>query len=283
LGYAYPLDDHANAILSFTQRLYQFPLGVFGIAVATAVFPLLARNADEPDRFLATLARGLRLSFFIGLPATVGLILIRHELTFVMYSGGRSAFSSNGSSRAAFVLLGYAPGIWAYSLNHVLTRAFYASGDMRSPMRVGILMVLVNLALNLTLIWFWQEAGLAISTSVSACLQLVILSIVLRRHLHQHAGKHGITHPGRLLDQQTVAALGKTILSTLGMTIVLLVIHGMWLGTFSQSAPWAVVFERLMILVCSGAISYLAFSHLLGQQELYGLFHRSNAADERPT
>jgi len=58
LGIQYPLDEHSNAILSFTQRLYQFPLGVFGIAVATAIFPMLSRHADEPRHFTQTLRRG---------------------------------------------------------------------------------------------------------------------------------------------------------------------------------------------------------------------------------
>ncbi len=180
-GIAYPLDEASNAILFNTQQLYQFPLGVFGSAVATAVFPLLARHAADNTEFGATLRRGLRLSFLIGLPASVGLILIRHDLVAVLYGHGRAGFSADGVTRAAAVLLGFAPGVWAYSLNHVLTRAFYAKGDTRTPMTVSIVMVALNLALNLTLIWRFREAGLAWSTSITATIQCLVLFVLLGR------------------------------------------------------------------------------------------------------
>jgi putative peptidoglycan lipid II flippase len=184
LGAVYPMDEKSNIILNSAQRLYQFPLGVFGIAVATAVFPMLSRHADEPDHFLQTLRRGLRLSLFIGLPASVGLFLVRSEVTAILYGFGKSGFSPEALARSAAALAGFAPGIWAYSLNHVFTRAFYARGDTRTPMHIAIAMVFFNLALNLSLIWPLREAGLAWATSISAAVQCVILALVLRRRLH---------------------------------------------------------------------------------------------------
>ena len=98
-GLTYPLDEASNGILGFTQRLYQFPLGVFGIAVATAAFPALARwaVADQTTRFVQTLRDALRLSLFIGLPASIGLILVRHDLVGALFGGEDSAFSTAGS------------------------------------------------------------------------------------------------------------------------------------------------------------------------------------------
>ena len=113
LGHAYPMDVSSNVILNAAQRLYQFPLGVFGIAVATAVFPLLSRHADEPAHFVQTLRRGLRLSLFIGLPASLGLYLVRTDLTVVLY-GGRQGFTPQALGRSAAVLAGFAPAVWAY-------------------------------------------------------------------------------------------------------------------------------------------------------------------------
>ncbi len=184
LGHAYPLDPASNAILASAQRPYQFPLGVFGIAVATAIFPLLSRDADDPTQFEATLRRGLRLSFFIGLPATVGLMLVSQDLIASFFSGGgKGSFSASDVERAASALRGFALAIWAYSLNHVLTRAFYAKGDTVTPMRISIAMVVINLGLNLTLIWSLREAGLAWATSISAIIQCVVLTTMLRRKL----------------------------------------------------------------------------------------------------
>src|SRR5262245_18012329 len=84
-GLAYPLDKGSTVVLSNAERLYQFPLGVFGIAVATAIFPLLSRHADEPAHFAQTLRRGLRLSLFIGLPSSIGLFLVRLDAIDVLY------------------------------------------------------------------------------------------------------------------------------------------------------------------------------------------------------
>lgn len=183
LGMVYPLDKASNAILFNTQQLYQFPLGVFGIAVATAIFPLLARHAHDDTEFVATLRRGLRLSFLIGLPASIGLVLIRQDLTAVLYGHGSTGFSREGTARSAAVLLGFAPGVWAYSLNHVLTRTFYAKHDTRTPMYVSMAMVVLNLSLNVLLIWKFREAGLAWATSATAMVQCCVLLFLARRYV----------------------------------------------------------------------------------------------------
>lgn len=260
LGFAYPLDERSNSILSFTQRLYQFPLGVFGIAVATAIFPLLSRHADAPHQFITTLRRGLRLSFFIALPATAGLMLVRNDLTYVMYGGGARAFSDQGTARAAAVLLGYAPGVWAYSLNHVATRAFYARGDTRTPMYIALAMVGVNLSLNCTLIWFLGEAGLAWSTSVAAMLQLVLLTRASRKLTHE-----------RTLDSQTLAGLFKTVLATFAMAI--LVVLARDLTSFPKT--WTGSFERLSVAFFAGTIGFALLAIFLRQHELRWLLSRS--------
>lgn len=178
-GVEYPLDERSNAILGFTQRLYQFPLGVFGIAVATVAFPMLSRAAGDP-RFAGVLARSLRLSLFIALPASLGLVLVRDDLVAVMF-GGASGFSAEGLERSSAVLLGYASCVWIFSLNHVLVRAFYATGDTRTPMRIALLGVGANLVLNIALIGWLREAGLAWATSLAQLLQFVMLALVLRR------------------------------------------------------------------------------------------------------
>lgn len=182
-GRPVPLDNASNSILSYTQTLYQFPLGVFGIAVATAVFPLLSRSSDKPEEFTQHLRRGLRLSFFIGLPASVGLILVRHDLVATIFGGGERAFSDDGLARAATVLLGFAPAVWVYSVNHVLTRAYYAKGDTTTPMRIAMACVVLNVALNFTLIWHLREAGLAFATASSAAVQCLTLALLMPRRL----------------------------------------------------------------------------------------------------
>lgn len=215
LGRAYPLDAASNAILFNTQQIYQFPLGVFGIAVATAVFPLLARHARHAEDFLLTLRRGLRLSLLIGIPASIGLVLVRHDITGVLYGHGGNSFSADGVARAAVVLGAFAPGVWAYSLNHVLTRAFYAHGDTRTPMLVSVSMVALNLALNVTLIWPLREAGLALATTITATLHCLVLAHLARR----------LTGGRAVADSGVIGAGGRIALAAAAMCAAVLVVQ----------------------------------------------------------
>lgn len=244
-GLAYPLDVRSNAILGYTQRLYQFPLGVFGIAVATAAFPLLTRHARDPGRFVASLRRALTLSLFIALPAQAGLMLVRGDLVAVMFGGGGSGFSDQGVTRAAWVLLGYSSAIWAYSLNHVLVRAFYAQGDMRTPMRIAIAAVGLNLVLNLTLIWPLREAGLAWSTAIAAMAQTVALWLRLRR---------SVARP--ILDRSAQRSIRRAVLATAIMTAVLIAVAVLW----PTATTWGGHLARLVVLTGVGGGVYLGLA-----------------------
>ncbi|MFM9996587.1 MAG: murein biosynthesis integral membrane protein MurJ [Phycisphaerales bacterium] len=261
-GFAYPMDDRSASVLAFTQRLYQFPLGVFGIAVATAVFPMLSRHADDGTHFAAILRRGLRLSMFIGVPAAVGLAMVRHDLVATLFSG-RHGFTQGDLDRAAMVLLGFAPGVVAYSLNHVFTRAFYARGEMTTPMRVAIGTVALNLVLNLVLIWPFGhagcgEAGLAWATTISATVQCVVLARLSRRF----AG-------GPLIDREMARAIATTLAASAAMAGVLLLIHAM----LPARTGWRFHAGSLAAACVAGASVYAGVAHRLGSYELRWLTH----------
>ncbi len=255
---AYPLDERANSVLFFAQRLYQFPLGVFGIAIATAVFPALSRSAGDAEGFTATLRRGLRLSAFIGLPATAGLIAVRGDLTAVVYEGGR--FEAGDAARVSATLLGYAVAVWAYTLSHTLTRAFYALGDMRTPMRLALGAVALNLVLNLTLMWPLREAGLAWATAISAILQCVALLAMSAKRLH---------HPA-LERQETIG-----LLWSLGLTLLMAGALGLLSLAPLPGDSWAGRLLRLTITVALGGGVYIACAFLTKRPELRWLRERA--------
>jgi putative peptidoglycan lipid II flippase len=219
------------------------------------VFPLLSRHADEPEHFLQTLRRGLRLSLFIGVPASVGLILVRRDVIAVLYTGGGSGLDSSGLARSAAALAGFAPGVWAYSLNHVLTRAFYARGDTRTPMRIALAMVFFNLGLNLALIWPLREAGLAWATSISAAVQCGILTVVLARRARL---------PGAIIDPATVQAALRIVFAAGAMAALviglrrLVTFPGTWAGSAGAAAVCAI----------AGGLTYLGAAWLLKSHEL---------------
>lgn len=266
LGHTVTLDEKSNAILSYTQTIYQFPLGVFGIAVATAVFPMLSRSADVPSEFVANLRRGLRLSLFIGLPASVGLLLVRHDMLQVIFGGkGRHSFTPEGVARSAAVLAGFAPGVWAYSLNHVWTRAFYAKGDTTTPMRLAMMMVALNFTLNVTLIWWLREAGLAWSTAIAAMVQCVILGVLCHGRLETPA-----------LDGPTWRAFGRIVLASASMGVCVwgcnrLLPADAWWATWSGHAA------RCAAAVVVGAGVYALAAVLWRAPEIRWLLRRAPA------
>lgn len=195
----YPVEPGAVTGLQFAQRLYQFPLGVFGIALATAIFPALSRAAsaastspndtspadlsesNSKSSFRTILQHGLRLTVFVGLPASVGLILVGLPLARVIFE--RHQFTIEDAVRVGTILACYASAVWAYSMTHVLTRAFYALKDPRTPLKVTTAMVGVNLVLNLILVWHLGAAALALSTALCAMIQAVLLLRAIRRYV----------------------------------------------------------------------------------------------------
>lgn len=230
-GVAYPLDLGAMSAVSFAQRLYQFPLGVFGIAVATAIFPLLSRQANDSEAFGETVRRGLRLVVFIGLPASVGLILVREQLAAVILQGGE--FTADDTQRVGSVLLGYAPAIWAYSMTHVLTRAFYARGDSKTAMKVAVSVVGLNLLLNCTLIWTpLREAGLAWSTAICATVQVMALSVLARRT--------GV----EIVDRAVFVSWAKTFGATVVMAAAVIAV----MGVVPRGQAWL---DQVVLLACA--------------------------------
>lgn len=266
-GTPYPVSEGGNAVLSYASRLYQFPLGVFGIAVATAVFPALARAWGDGAVFTRTLRHGVRLSLFIGVPATVGLIAVGHNLCAVVFSA--EASKAGDVQRVAQVLTGYSMAVWAYSLTHVFTRAFYASGDTKLPMRISLGVIGANVVLNLVLIWPLAEAGLAWATAVTASAQCVLLGRL--------AGKRLAPGSSSLFDATTVRAVCLTLLGSVMMGSVLIGAGLVW--PLSGAPTWG---ERALALARDTVLGigvFGAFAVLTRREELKWLLERNAGGD----
>jgi putative peptidoglycan lipid II flippase len=261
-GVEYPLDLQSNAVLFYAQRLYQFPLGVFGIAIATAIFPALARSAArDQDELNDILRRGVRLTLYIGLPASIGLMLVRTPLATVILRGYE--FTAEDVERVSAVLFAYAPAVWAYSLNQVLTRACYACDDARAPLRIAVAMVSLNLVLNILLIWVLQsETGLAWSTSICAIIQSGLLLRACTRHV------------GRVTDADTLRAIARMLAACIVMTLTVLAI-GIALDTVLARETWLSHLVHLLVLATIGAGMYLFASFMLRMDEWKWLMRRS--------
>ena len=169
--------------LSVAQRIYLLPVGIFGVATATALFPQLSRAAvkGNMDEVKHLTRAAMRKSLFLSLPAAVGMIIIAHLLISVIYLGGR--VNAADVNRAVWAARWFCAGIWAFELQMILVRVFYSLDDAITPMKVAAGMVLLNITLNLILIWPMQEGGIAASTSISAAIQCLLLLMILRRRI----------------------------------------------------------------------------------------------------
>ncbi len=171
------------SFLYYADRVVEFPLGVFGIAVATAALPPMAAQAARRD--LAGLARtlnfALRLSCFVAIPASVGLWLLREPITRLLFERGR--FGPEDTQATAWALGFYALGLTAFSAVRIAAQALYALEDPRTPVRVGIVAVGLNVAFALALMGPLKHGGLALASSASAAFNLLALLWYLRRRL----------------------------------------------------------------------------------------------------
>jgi len=173
----------AVSVIYLGNRLIQFPLGIFAIAIASVSFPALAAFAAKNDTkgMAGTLDQALRTSFFFALPSAVGLAIFAEPITRLLFEQGRFDFTA--VERTAGVVQWYAAGLFAFSANVILIRAFYSQKDMKTPVMTGIVCVIVNFILNLVFLLGFglKEQGLALATTISSALNFVILLSVLRR------------------------------------------------------------------------------------------------------
>jgi putative peptidoglycan lipid II flippase len=184
---SYPLSPGTATALYLGQRLYQFPLGVFGVALGTVLFPLFTRHAQrgDHDRLRRDLSLGVRLVLAIGLPASAGLMLIAHPLSTLFFQYGK--FDAVAARQTGDMIVCYGAGVWAYCGLLILQRGFYAMGDRLTPMYVGFGALVLNVVLNLTLIWPLGGIGLALSTALVAAIQCAVTCLLLQRKVGQLA------------------------------------------------------------------------------------------------
>jgi putative peptidoglycan lipid II flippase len=175
----YPLTEGTATAMYLGQRLYQFPIGVFGVALGTVIYPLLTAHAErgQTDLFREDLAKGLRMVITIGIPASVGLILVATPLTQLIFE--RHEFTADDTIQTAGMISAYGLGAWAACGLLIISRAFYALGDRQTPLRIGLAAVVVNLVANLTLVWILAGPGLALGTSITAMFQVFVAGWIL--------------------------------------------------------------------------------------------------------
>lgn len=252
------LAEGSVSYLYYAFRLIHLPIGLIGVALATALLPALSIQAatHSLQELKETLAFSLHLAFFVAFPAMVGLLVFRVPIVHLLFERGQ--FTRYETLATAEVLFFYAFGICFYVLNRVIVPVYYALQDTRTPVFIGIASVLVNIVLSLLLMPFLQASGLAFATALSSSVNFSLLFLSLRRRL------------GPLHGKNLLASFSKTGLSSLPIALV----GGMVLKHKELLLGAGALKEALLLgMVLFGSLLlFLLFAWLLRCKELRFLF-----------
>jgi putative peptidoglycan lipid II flippase len=180
---AWIVGEGGVAVLYFSYRLIQFPLGIFSNALSQAILPTFSTQALEEnrDRLKLTLSWGLRTTFFVMLPASLGFMVLALPLISTLFGGGR--FDVNSAGLTANALLFYSIGLFAYGAAKILQSCFFALKDTVTPTKVAALALIINAVLNSILMFPLKIGGLALATSLSGITTFFILFFILKKRL----------------------------------------------------------------------------------------------------
>ncbi len=236
--------------LYYSDRLLEFPLGLFGIAIATVILPALSRKHVDAhsEGFAHTMDWGVRMVTLLGIPAMLGLMVLAKPMLMVLFMRGE--FSPQDVHQASLSLLAYASGLLNFMLIKVLAPGYYSRQDTKTPVKYGIIAMVTNMVFNAIFAYFYGYVGLAIATALSAFVNMALLY----RGLHI-AGVYQIT-------KRTVLFIIRLVIAGAAMVAAIL-----WqLEDMSVWLNWSFAHRSgvLGMLIVLGAGVYLAVVFLLG-------------------
>jgi putative peptidoglycan lipid II flippase len=194
--------------LNYAFRLMYLPIGLFGVSIATAAIPDIARHAAASDRpaMRGTVAQALRLMLMLNVPATAALIVLAHPIVELLLERGR--FTPQDTAATAAALIFYAPGLVGYSAVKIISPTFYSLGDSRTPVVASVLSVALNLAVNLALVRALGHRGLALGTALAAMFNAAVLLWLLGRRIDGLDGRRTAFAFLKILVASAVMAAG---------------------------------------------------------------------------
>ena len=262
------LPEGSVSYLYYADRLVQFPLGVFAIALATAVLPSLSRQAAAKDMngLRASYAYALKLVFFISIPAMTGLIILRDPIVELLFE--RGAFDAVTTQRTAEALVYYAIGLWAFSGARIVIAAFYALQETKTPVKIAVVSLLVNMVLSVALMGPMRHGGLALATSLASAVNLLLLTRALRKRL------------GGINGRDIVRSMLRSCLSSAVMGGAVAA-GALWAVPACEANPWYLL-AWVLGSVAGGAILYGGCAWLFRCPELGALVDMVRTTIRKP-
>ncbi len=242
MRFASDLADGSVSYLYYASRLMELPLGVFGVAVSTAVLPSLSECVANRDwtGFRESLSFAMRMVNLVTIPATIGLVVLGLPVVDILF--GRGEFTMSATLNTAYALYFYAVGLVPVAVSRILVSVYYSLRDTITPVWTAFLSFLFNILMCLVLVGPLGHGGLALATSLSSLLNALLLFVILRARVGGVDGRRVLTSAWRstmasvamgaivygvtlLVDWHTMAVLPKTAftLACVGMGVVVYV------------------------------------------------------------
>jgi len=264
--------DGAQGWLNFAFRLMQFPIGLFGVAVGTAAIPVLSRLASEGKTkdFRDTISSSMNLVFLMTLPSACGLIVLGEPIIRLIYERGK--FDATATSMTAVALIGYSIGLTGYAAIKILSPAFYAMNDAKTPMIIALVSIGVNFLGGYFLReWFshygvtaetphgYGHVGVALATSVVALVNFFALALIMRRRIK------------RLNGRTIVTSFSKIAAACVVLSIVSYFSYHFLLGRYGSTGMTLRAAEAF-VPIALGGIAFIAVAKILRVNEMEQLF-----------
>lgn len=253
------------AAMNYAWLLMMLPLGVFGMAISTAVFPRLAEQAAQgrPDEMRDSLSRILRMILFLTVPSTIGLLILREPIVAVLLE--RGAFGEASTEITANALFFFSLGLVGHASIEILARGLYALGDTRSPAVAAIAALVLNLILSAGLYGPFEESGLAFAVSAAAFLNAAMHYLTLRRRL------------GGLREVDILRSLVTVALASAALVAVVLSLW-LWLPPLNDAESSVEAFLLLLAAMVAGAVAYFLVALVRRDEELSALLRQLRRA-----
>lgn len=245
--------------LFYADRIMELPLGVFAIAIGTAILPSFSRHAaaGNMDELKSSISFALRLMLFLTIPSTFALMALNTPIIAVLFQ--RGAFDAQAAIRTGEALFFYGMGLWAFSVVRVFVQSFYALQDSKWPMRAAMIAFVVNLIFSLALMYPMKHKGLALANSLSAVANVFILSFVLRNKI------------GKFLDRSFYVSVLRIIMSSLIMVASIMLID--YFLPWNTLVGFKIRLIYLISAITAGAGAFFISAYLLKSQEIHALIN----------
>jgi len=256
----------APAALFFSERLVYFPLGIFATALGTVLLPVFSKHAanDNHEEIRLTVSRSLKQLLYVMLPAALGLLVLATPVVQMIFEW--KTFDASSTWMTAIALQCYAPGLVVFSLAKIFVPAFYAMQDTRTPVRIAVYAVLLNITLNiifiLTLPQAVKHAGIAAATVIAEGFAAVALALILQKRI----GKPDWRGVGLGMLRYVLAAIVMCIVVVWTRGWIFQTLENLVSGKFAQIGA-------VLGAVIAGMIVYLIASILLCRREAAQVFN----------